>query len=98
MAGSASLRRVQVWYDKQPLWLTENLLERLGLIVLGFVAMAAICCVGWLVVFDPTNTECKRLCLAVGNVGISAEPGGPSQVGQMRANRGGRVVRSAVRG
>jgi hypothetical protein len=49
MAASVAWRRLRVWYDKQPLWLTEKLLERAGITALGAFVIGIVCGVFWLV-------------------------------------------------
>jgi len=42
--------RVRLWFDKQPLWLSERLMEPLGLVILGSFAVTVLCGAYWLVV------------------------------------------------
>jgi len=49
MGRTLAWGRVRLWFDKQPLWLTERLLEPLGLVILGSFAVTILCGAYWLV-------------------------------------------------
>jgi hypothetical protein len=49
MAAGKALGRLRLWYDKQPLWLTEKLFERAGMTALGAFVIGIVCGVFWLV-------------------------------------------------
>jgi hypothetical protein len=57
MTSNSVWGRLRLHYNKQPLWLTENLLERVLLTVLGAFAIAVVCGACWLVVFVARNTQ-----------------------------------------
>ena len=50
MGRTLAWGRARLWYDKQPLWLAERLLEPLGLVILGSITVTILCGACWLVV------------------------------------------------
>jgi hypothetical protein len=57
MASKSSWGRLKLWYDKQPLWLTDRFFERVGLTLLGTLALASIGAACWLVVFVSRHAD-----------------------------------------
>ena len=50
MGETLAWGRLRLWFDKQPLWLRQRLLEPLGLAILGGFALTILCGAYWFVV------------------------------------------------